>query len=148
MAPVSTPILTTQAIHQLAVDWYEALDRHDDLESVLTMLVADGLEMRFPEVTSRGHKGFAEWYSAVTTRFFDEVHTVRSVDVNSIVDGSAEVTVVVNWQAKAHDGTDAKSKWLGFDAFQTWTVVTGPAGPQIKIYTVDGLDPMPGSAQL
>jgi hypothetical protein len=148
MATVSAPALTTEAIHQFAVDWYEALDRHDELASVLTMLVADGLEMRFPEVTSRGHDGFADWYQAVTTRFFDEVHTVSSVQVRSIVDGSAEVAVVVNWQAKAHDGQDAKSKWLGFDAYQTWTVEAGDAGPQIKIYTVDRMDPMPGSAEL
>jgi hypothetical protein len=54
----------------------------------------------------------------------------------------------VNWQAKAHDGQDAKSKWLGFDAYQTWTVVAGPNGPQIKIYTVDRMQAMPGSAAL
>ena len=148
MATVSAPELTDQAIHRFAVDWYKALDRHDDLASVLTLLVDDGLEMRFPEVTSRGHDGFADWYKAVTTRFFDEQHTVRTVDVLSVVDGSAEVKVVVNWQCRAHDGQDALSKWLGFDAYQTWTVVAGPAGPQIKIYAVDRMDPMPGSAEL
>jgi hypothetical protein len=144
----TTPTLTDEAIQQFAVAWYEALDRHDALESVLEMLVDDGLEMRFPEVTSYGHPGFTDWYAAVTTRFFDEVHTVRSVDVTSINGATAEVTVVVNWQAKAHDGQDAKSKWLGFDAYQTWTVTTGPVGLQIKIYTVDRMEPMPGSAAL
>jgi ketosteroid isomerase-like protein len=148
MSTASPATLTSEALEKFAVDWYEALDRHDALESVLTMLVDDALEMRFPEVTSRGHEGFTSWYEAVTARFFDEVHTVRSVDVKSVVDGEAEVAVVVNWQAKAHDGYDAKSKWLGFDAYQTWIVVAGPAGPQIKIYTVDRMAPMPGSAQL
>jgi ketosteroid isomerase-like protein len=148
MTTVSPSALTDEAIQLFAVAWYEALDRHDELESVLEMLVDDGLEMRFPEVTSRGHEGFTDWYEAVTTRFFDEIHTVRLVDVRSNDGNTAEVKVVVNWQAKAHDGRDARSKWLGFDAFQTWTVVSGPAGPQIKIYTVDRLEPMPGSAQL
>jgi hypothetical protein len=148
MVTATPRTLNDRAIHQFTVAWYEALDRHDSLSDVLTMLVDDGLEMRFPEVTSYGHKGFTEWYDAVTTRFFDEVHTVRSVDVLSDDGSTAEVKVVVNWQAKAHDGTDAKSKWLGFDAYQTWTVAAGPNGPQIQIYTVDRMQPMPGSAAL
>jgi len=145
---VSAAELTEQAIQRFAVAWYEALDRHDDLRDVLAMLVDDGLEMRFPEVTSRGHKEFEAWYLAVTTRFFDEVHTVRSVDVRSVVDGVAEVKVLVNWQCKGHDAQDAKSKWFGFDSYQTWTVVAGPAGPQIRVYGVDKMDPMPGTAEL
>jgi ketosteroid isomerase-like protein len=144
----ATARLTTETIQQFAVAWYEALDRHDELADVLAMLVDDGLEMRFPEVTSYGHDGFTDWYQAVTTRFFDEVHTVRSVSVSSNDGAVAEATVVVNWQAKAHDGQDAKSKWLGFDAYQTWTVVAGDKGIQIQIYTVDRMEPMPGSAEL
>jgi len=145
---VSAPVLSEQAIKEFAVAWYKGLDEHIPLESALTMLVDDGLEMRFPEVTAYGHEGFADWYKAVTTRFFDEEHSVRSVDVVSIVDGSAEVKVVVNWQCRGHDDQDARSKWFGFDAYQTWTVVGGPDGPQIKVYGVDRLDAMPGSAEL
>jgi hypothetical protein len=148
MVSATPRTLTDKAIHQFTVAWYEALDRHDALTDVLTMLVNDGLEMRFPEVTSYGHKGFTEWYAAVTTRFFDEVHTVREVKPISLSPKEAEVSVVVNWQAKMHEGQTAKSSWLGFDAYQTWTVVAGPNGPQIKVYTVDKLDPMPGSASL
>lgn len=144
----ATSRLTTAAIQRFAVAWYEALDRHDELTSVLTMLVDDGLEMRFPEVTSYGHDGFAQWYQAVTTRFFDEVHTVRSVAVRSNDGATAEVKVLVNWQAKAHDGQDAKSKWLGFDAYQTWTVVAAERGLLIKTYAVDRMESMPGSAEL
>jgi ketosteroid isomerase-like protein len=148
MVTATPRALTDEAIGKFTVAWYEALDRHDALSDVLAMLVDDGLEMRFPEVTSYGHQGFTEWYKAVTTRFFDEVHTVRSVDVISDDGSTAEVKVVVNWQAKAHDGQDAKSKWLGFDAYQTWTVTAGPNGPQVKIYTVDRMVAMPGSASL
>jgi hypothetical protein len=140
--------LTAASIDTMARAWYAALDRHDPLESVLGFLVDDGLEMRFPEVTSRGHAGFKEWYDAVTERFFDEIHTVREVTVVSMSPDAAEVKVVVNWQARIHEGRAAQSSWLGFDAYQTWTVVPGDAGPQIQIYTVDKLDPMPGSAPL
>jgi ketosteroid isomerase-like protein len=140
--------LTEASIDTMARAWYAALDRHDELESVLGFLVDDGLEMRFPEGTSRGHEGFKEWYDAVTTRFFDEIHTVREVTVVSMSPEAAEVKVIVNWQARIHEGRAAQSSWLGFEAYQTWTVVPGDAGPQIQIYTVDKLDPMPGSAAL
>lgn len=140
--------LTQSSIDTMARDWYAALDQHVDLESALDFLVDDGLEMRFPEGTSRGHAGFTEWYDAVTARFFDEVHTVSEVNVTSTTASSAEVKVVVNWQAKMHDGREANSSWLGFDAYQTWTVVPGAGRLLIKVYTVDKLDPMPGSATL
>lgn len=140
--------LTASAISDYATAWYQALDRHDDIDDVFPLLVDNGLVMNFPEGTSKGHSGFREWYDAVTTRFFDEVHTVREVKVLSLSPKEAEVSVIVNWQAKVHEGQAAKSAWLGFDAYQTWTVVAGDNGPQIKVYTVDKLDPMPGSASL
>jgi len=148
MTTISQPTLTPSSINDFAVAWYQALDRHDELDSVLKMLVPEGLEMRFPETTARGYEGFTEWYKAVTSRFFDEVHTVRRVDVVTSDGSTAEVKVVVNWQASIHDGREAKSKWLGFDAYQTWIMVAGPEGPQIKTYIVDQLAPMPGSAPL
>jgi hypothetical protein len=105
--------------------------------------------MRFPETTSRGHAGFAEWYDAVTNRFFDEVHTVTDVKVTALTDAAATVSVVVNWQAKVWNPPAPTSVWLGFDAYQTWEVVAGDAGtPRIKTYIVDSLEPMPGSASL
>lgn len=148
MTTLSQSTLTPASIHNLAVAWYGALDRHDELDSVLKMLVPDGLEMRFPETTARGYEGFTDWYNAVTSRFFDEVHTVRRVDVVAEDGALAEVKVLVNWQARMHDGHEAKSKWLGFDAYQTWIVAAGSEGPRIKTYIVDKLEPMPGSAAL
>lgn len=140
--------LTEPAIRAMVAQWYEALDRHDDLPTVLPYLVDDGLEMRFPEATARGHDGFTDWYRAVTNRFFDEVHQVSSVDIASLTADRAEVKVVVNWQATFWDPPERSSRWLGFDAYQTWEVVAGPDGPQIKTYVVDKLEPMPGSATL
>ncbi|BFU47629.1 hypothetical protein [Krasilnikovia sp. MM14-A1004] len=140
---------TEAAIRTMVADWYRALDQHVELAEALTYLVDDGLEMRFPEGTSRGHAGFTDWYKAVTNRFFDEVHTVTSVEFSELVADRASVKVVVNWQAKVWNPPAAKSLWLGFDAYQTWEVVPGPEGtPQIKTYIVDALKPMPGSASL
>jgi hypothetical protein len=141
--------LTESAIATMVADWYSALDRHDELAKVLPFLVDDGLEMRFPETTARGHAGFADWYKAVTNRFFDEVHVVTKVETANLTASGADVAVVVNWQAKVWNPPAAKSQWLGFDADQTWRVVAGPDGaPRIATYVVDALRPMPGSAAL
>lgn len=143
------PRLTEQAVRALAERWYAALDRHDDLDEMKTFVVDDGLVMRFPEGTFRGHVGFAKWYGAVSHRFFDEEHTVT--DTQIVVDGAeARVHVRVNWQARAWNPPAARSEWLGFDADQTWIVVAGNGGsvPLIKSYICNRLEPMPGSASL
>nr|WP_042188734.1 nuclear transport factor 2 family protein [Kibdelosporangium sp. MJ126-NF4]CEL18422.1 hypothetical protein [Kibdelosporangium sp. MJ126-NF4]CTQ97905.1 hypothetical protein [Kibdelosporangium sp. MJ126-NF4] len=142
-----TERLTEQSIRKLVDDWYLALDRHEDFETVRGMVVDDGLEMRFPETTARGHAGFGEWYKAVTNKFFDELHEVT--DVSAAIDGDkATVLVRVNWQATVWNPPEPHSVWLGFDADQTWVVVAGEHGPQIRTYVVNELVPMAGSASL
>jgi ketosteroid isomerase-like protein len=140
---------TEADIRTTVAEWYRALDRHDELTEVLPYLVDDALEMRFPEATARGHAGFRDWYKAVTNRFFDEVHTLSSVDFTELAADRATVTVVVNWQARIWNPPAPRSQWLGFDAYQTWVLVPGPDGrPQVRTYIVDRLVPMPGSASL
>lgn len=140
---------TPDTVRTAVVSWYDLLDRHVPLEETLTRLVDEELEMRFPEATARGHAGFADWYKAVTNRFFDEVHTVKSVEFTEFGADRATVKVVVNWQATIWNPPAAKSQWLGFDAYQTWEVVPGELGtPLVKTYIVDALEPMPGSAAL
>ena len=151
-----TPMTTEQtAIRAMVVAWYQALDRHDPIDAVLPFLVDDGLEMRFPEETSRGHAGFTTWYERVTRIFFDEEHTVTDVRFVDAGDGDPDVgpgeslvKVVVNWKATIWNPPEPKSKWLGFDAYQTWVVAPTPDGPRVKTYVVDSLDPMPGSTPL
>lgn len=141
--------LTEQSIRDVVRDWYVALDQHVPLEQVLPYLVQDGLEMRFPEATLTTLDEFKGWYEAVTNRFFDEVHELKSVEVEPTARGEALVKVVVNWQAHIWNPPAARSQWLGFDAYQTWIVVAGEDGnPLVKTYIVDDLDPMEGSASL
>ncbi|AEW92459.1 MULTISPECIES: nuclear transport factor 2 family protein [Streptomycetaceae] len=140
--------LTLATVEDLARRWYRALDRHDPLEEVVPFLVRDGLVMRFPEGTVEGLAGFADWYETVTHRFFDEAHEVRSVAVLPMGPAIAEVKVVVNWQASVWSPPAPQSRWLGFDAHQTWTVVLDGGSARIRGYTVDALEPMPGSAVL
>ena len=141
--------LTPEEINDLADRWYKALDVHAPLEDLLAMLVDDGLEMVFPEGTSRGHAGFTEWYERVTRIFFDEVHTLKKVEP-TLAGESADVEVVVNWQAKVWNPPEPTSKWLGFDAYQTWQVARSPESGSAVItrYVVDNLAEMPGSASL
>jgi hypothetical protein len=147
-APPAPGTSADSALRDLAARWYQVLDRHEPVESVLAFLVDDGLEMVFPETTARGHSGFRSWYDAVTHRFFDEVHTLREVTVTRVDGDRAEVRVVVNWQARIWDAPQPRSQWLGFDAYQTWTVLTSERTPLIQRYVVDELRPMPGSATL
>ena len=57
--------------------------------------------------------------------------------------------LVVNWQARVWNPPDAKSKWLGMDARQTWVVGLSEDGrPVIQKYVVDGIDLMEGSSSL
>lgn len=146
---VSTTVsLTEQSLRAFAVDWYQALDRHDDLAVVQTKLVPDGLEMVFPETTTHGLAGFAEWYRRVTNKFFDEVHEVRFTKVISLTAQRAEITVLVNWRASTWNPPAARSERLDFDGFQRWTVVAGPNGPLVSRYVVETFNPNPGSAAL
>jgi len=147
-SPTAAP-LTEAEIEELVTDWYHKLDIHAPMVELLPLLADDDLEMTFPEGVSKGHAGFEAWYQRVIRLFFDEAHTVKEVKTTAS-GGDIEVKVVVNWQTKVWTPPDAQSKWLGFDAYQTWVVrrsaVTGK--PIIVRYAVDSLDAMPGSATL
>ncbi len=140
--------LTDQEVEKLARDWYRALDVHVAVDELLPMLSPHGLKMVFPEATLEGIDGFKGWYRDVTHKFFDEIHSVKEVETHMHGD-HADVKVVVNWQAKVWNPPDAKSKWLGFDAYQTWKVTRGASGDAVILtYVVDELKPMEGSASL
>ncbi|GHB57614.1 nuclear transport factor 2 family protein [Persicitalea jodogahamensis] len=141
-------MLTQESIEKLAKDWYRKLDVHAPMVEVLPMLIDDGLEMVFPEATVYGYAGFEGWFQRVIRIFFDEVHTVKTVE--PVIDGdTATVRVVVKWEASVWNAPDAESKRITLDAFQTWEVKAGPNDTVlITKYTVDGLEYYEGSAEL
>ena len=70
--------------------------------------------MEWPELPTHGHAEFTVWYEKVTRRFFDEVHTIKSVEAT--IDGdTASVKVVVNWKASVWEPPTPKS------ISSTWT---------------------------
>ena len=136
-------------IEAFVADWYRKLDNHVPVEQVVS-LVADQVEMQFPEGTVRGVDGFQElvrrsWYES----FFDELHNVTHVGI-SWQDGRCLLDVVVNWQARRWRPPAPRSEWIGFDAFQRWEMIPSPASgrPVVFRYIVDELRPMPGSPPL
>lgn len=145
---ISEATLTKEAIEKLAVDWYRKLDVHAPMVEVLPMLADEGLEMVFPEATVYGYAGFEGWFQRVIRIFFDEVHTVKSVE-SDIQGDTANVKVVVQWEASVWNAPEAYSKRIKLDAYQTWTVKDNGSGqPIITRYTVDDLKYHEGSATL
>ena len=144
-----TTRLADTEVKEFVDRWYQLLDTHAPVEQLLPLLADDELEMRLPETTTHGHAGFKQWYDTVVNRFFDEVHALKELAVDTGGD-EARVRLVVNWQAKIWNPPAAKSEWIGFDAGQTWTMrrsaTTGR--PEILLYSVDSFVPMEGSATL
>lgn len=141
--------LTVSEIKQLATDWYLKLDVHAPLEEYIPFLAEEGLEMRFPEATVYGFEGFRDWYDRVIRIFFDEVHTLKQVNVQLSGD-EATVQVIVKWEASVWNPPAATSQRIVLDAYQTWIVKRSPdtGKPVIATYIVDSLSYYEGSARL
>jgi len=141
-------MLTQESIEDLAHVWYSKLDVHAPQVELLPLIIDEGLEMVFPEVTVYGWAGFEGWFQRVIRIFFDEVHTVKSV-VSEITGDTATVKVVVQWEASVWNAPEPYSKRIACDAFQTWEVKSdGNGGALITKYIVDGLEYHEGSATL
>ena len=149
---------TRDEIEDFAADWYRKLDEHVATADIVPLVLDQGLEFVVPEATLRSRNEFGQWlvggggHPGVYNLFFDEVHTVRSVEVPPAGTSvpRVQVKVVVNWQARRWHPPAPRSQWIGFDAFQTWEMVRSPdtGKPVIARYVVDELRPMPGSPPL
>ena len=143
--------LNKAEVEKIVKDWYLKLDVHAPMVEVLPMLASEGLEMQFPEAILHGHAEFEGWYQGVIRIFFDEVHTMKELNITLSEDKKqADVKLVVYWEASRWNPPAAKSERLMFDALQTWVIRRSPETglPVIVTYIVDGLNPMEGSAEL
>ena len=148
---------TESEVKQLVDDWYLKLDVHAPISEVLPLLAGETLEMQLPETTLHGLDGFRSWYDRVIHTFFDEVHTLQTLDIAINGDRVAEaephradVQLVVRWEASRWNAPAPKSERLAFDAAQRWVVVRSPQTqqPAIVTYIVDSLTPLPGFPSL
>lgn len=119
-------------VQAFAAAWYHALDVHAPTEELLRLVADEGLEMVFPEKSLHGAGDFAAWYAGgaysdgsdapgVINIFFDENHTVRSVET-TVAGEDLDVRVVVGWQASWFEPPAAKSKRTSMNATQRWTL--------------------------
>lgn len=135
--------LTVPEVERLVRRVYlDLFDTHAPVDEFLTCLADEELEMRFPEGTVRGHDEFRGWYDGIVHTYFDEVHTIKELDVST--DGErAEVKVLVNWQARTWAPPAARSEGLVYDAGQTWEVRRSAATGEAVIvrYVVDTFTP-------
>ena len=79
----TTPMATdlTEADVKALVDaWYHALDVHVPMEEIVPMVTTD-VECQWPEGPTYGVEEFKGWYHKVTHLFFDEVHTMKSLEI-------------------------------------------------------------------
>jgi hypothetical protein len=136
-------------VQELAAEWYRKLDVHAPLVEVLPLLAEDGVEMKFPEASLRGLAEFEGWFERVIRIFFDEVHRLKEVTVKLNGD-TADVHVVVEWQASVWNPPAANSARIVLDADQTWIVKKSPKTGKavIATYIVNSLNYHEGSAKL
>ena len=125
--------VTKEQLDSFVRAWYLALDQHVPQEDVGAM-VADDVEMIFPEKTLHGIGDLLAWYAGgtysdgeqapgVINIFFDENHNVVSVEPTSDLTGDEiNLRVVVAWQASWFNPPAAKSTRTSMDATQDWTV--------------------------
>jgi hypothetical protein len=118
-------------------DWFSQINNHGSVESLLAMLAPDGFMLQFPEATLNSEEAFRAWYQEVTSKYFDQNHDVKQLQIDRD-EGGVEITLLVNWQAKTWESPAAYSTYLNFDAIQSWRIEALPRGhqPVIKRYTV------------
>lgn len=144
--------ITEDRIKQLVAAWYLALDQHAPIQVCYDMLADEGLNVQFPDGDIHDHASFKVWYDRVTNLFFDENHTVQTVEAK-ISGDEAVVDVVVGWQASWWEAPAAKSKRVSMDATQRWSVRPSKKnayGLEIVTYnaTVAPFNYAPGFARL
>jgi len=141
--------LTESEIKELAAVWYRKLDVHAPMVEFFPLLGEENVEMKFPEATLHGLAEFEGWYQRVIRIFFDEVHHLKEVTVK-INGDTADVHVVVEWQASVWNPPAANSARIMLDADQTWVVRKSPKTGKavIATYIVNSLNYHEGSAKL
>jgi SnoaL-like domain len=138
--------LAREEISRFVDDWFRKLDVHAPVEEILALLAEDGFETHNPEGTFRGRDEYRRLYEGWIRSYFDEVHKLKELSIIPAGETS-EVKLVVNWQFRIWNPPAAQSRWLEYDAHQTWVVQRSSASgqPVIATYTVDALQPGNGS---
>lgn len=141
--------LTKFEVKELIYYWFKKLTDHDPIEDILPMLDTNDLEMHFPDTKIKSEEEFRGWYQTVTNRFFDQVHELKMLDIE-INGTTANIKLVVNWQARTWDPPQGYSKWEGVYVHQSWVIQRNKSTgkPVINRYIVDKFEPMYGPLKI
>lgn len=136
-------------VRQLVTDWLVKLDVHAPVGEMLPMLASENLEMQLPEVTLHGLDEFKTWYDGVIHTFFDEVHTIQSLDITTTSE-QAEVQLLMRWETSRWNAPAPNSERLAFDVAQRWVIKRSHNTQSLVIntYIVDALTPLEGFPNL
>ena len=137
--------LTAAEIEAFAREWYRLLDEHAPVERVMALIAPGEVEFRLPEATLISADQVRQWYAGgggfagVINVFFDEEHTLQSVQAEPAED-RASARVVVSWQARTWRPPSPRSERVAVEADQHWELVRSAGGqPVIVRYLVDAL---------
>lgn len=139
--------LSDDSIDEFARNWYRKLDVHAPMVEYLPMLADKDLKLVFPEATEYGWKGFENWYQRIIRTFFDEEHILQKC-IAEIEGDTAEVKILVEWNASYWNPPEVSSHRIMAVAYQTWHVVLVEGQIKINQYIVDNFEYRKGSAEL
>src|SRR5947207_1129865 len=91
--------IAPEQIQQFATGWFHALDVHVPLQECLSMLSKDGLHMHFPDGDIGDSAAFGKWYERVTHLFFDEQHTILTIEVVKDAADRTDLQLLVRWHS-------------------------------------------------
>lgn len=133
---VKQQLALTDTITQFGRSWFDKLNQHVNVESIIDMVSDSNLEMVFPEQSIQNHQEFQEWYKTVGETFYDQDHTIEKFDIQ--ISDAAKIDVVVVWKAKQR--SDDKS--LAVRVTQSWVVTQSLSTglPVITNYVVESFD--------
>jgi hypothetical protein len=121
-----SPPISQEQLHEFVDVWFRAIDTHAPFDDVWRLLADKGLRMHFPDGEIRDQLTCRQWYGRVTHQFFDEEHTIRSIDTHRSTADAVDATVVVRWQARYWEPPAAGSQRIDLESTQQWTVRRSP----------------------
>ena len=124
--------------------WFALFDRRAPVDAYLARLVDDGLQMFYPpDGRIHGKDDFAAWLASAYDAFPKTQHTPKTIEITETTDDTAQLRVVVNWQADSRAADGAPSDHMNLDATQSWTLCRTPDGDGLLVSAciVEAMDP-------
>ena len=106
--------LKSAEVNELVYVWFKKLDVHAPLEEIRPLLISEGLEMQFPNrELINNFQQFKKWYEEVTIKYFDEMHTMKMLDIDLNGD-EATVKLVVKWEPSQMETSGSQKRMACF----------------------------------